>query len=59
MNFSRRGSWESPKEFMSMNVHMERLFWRFGIFPWRNEHGDVRVEIPLTTDAEALQQLTP
>jgi hypothetical protein len=53
-NYDRAGKWSSLQEFMFLTVHVERQLWRFGIFPWRNDDGMVRVEIPLGTDAEAL-----
>lgn len=55
--FERRGQWRSLNEFMALSVHMERLLWQFGVFPWRTETGEVRVEIPLATDLPALERL--
>jgi len=52
--FERRGQWESIREFLAMNRHIERILWQFGVFPWRNEQGQVRVEIPLHSDAAQL-----
>jgi len=52
--FERRGQWESVQEFLALNRHIERVLWQFGVFPWRNEQGQVRVEIPLGTDAAQL-----
>lgn len=49
--FERQGKWESIQEFLSLNSHIERVLWQFGVFPWRNDQGQVRVEIPLYTDA--------
>jgi hypothetical protein len=52
--FERRGKWESIQEFLPLTGHIERVLWQFGIFPWRNDQGQVRVEIPLYTDAVQL-----
>jgi len=52
--FERQGKWESGQEFLALNRHMERVLWQFGLFPWRNDQGQVRVEIPLGTDAAQL-----
>lgn len=52
--FERRGQWESIREFLALNRHIERVLWQFGVFPWRNEQGQVRVEIPLHSDAAQL-----
>jgi hypothetical protein len=52
--FERRGKWESIQEFLPLNGHIERVLWQFGIFPWRNDQGQVRVEIPFYTDAVQL-----
>ncbi len=47
------GKWQSFEEFLTLNVHVERLMWQLGMIPWLNDHG-IRVEVPLGTDAEAL-----
>lgn len=47
------GKWQSFDEFLTLNVHVERLMWQLGMIPWANENG-MRVEVPLGTDAEAL-----
>lgn len=52
--FERRGQWKSIHEFLSLNRHIERVLWQFGVFPWRNDQEEVRVEIPLGTDAAQL-----
>lgn len=52
--FERQGKWESGQEFLALNRHMERVLWQFGLFPWRNDQGQVRVEIPLGTGAAQL-----
>ncbi len=54
--FERSGDWKSVQEFLSLNRHIERILWQFGVFPWRNELGQVRVEIPLYTDAAKLSE---
>lgn len=52
--FKRLGEWESIQEFLMLNRHIERVLWQFGVFAWRNDQGQVRVEIPLSTDAAQL-----
>ena len=47
------GKWQSFDEFLTLNVHVERLMWQLGMIPWSNDHG-MHVEVPLGTDAEAL-----
>jgi Protein of unknown function (DUF4238) len=47
------GKWQSFDEFLTLNVHVERLMWQLGMIPWSNDDG-MRVEVPLGTDAEAL-----
>lgn len=47
------GKWQSFDEFLTLNVHVERLMWQLGMIPWAIENG-IRVEVPLGTDAEAL-----
>ncbi|KAF1719252.1 hypothetical protein CSC75_16265 [Pseudoxanthomonas wuyuanensis] len=44
--FSASGNWSSIKELTSLSSHMERHLWRFFIFPWINDEGRVRVEVP-------------
>lgn len=53
--YERLGKWESFDEFLAFNRHVERLLWPLGLFPWRNEEGTARVEVPLIIDALALQ----
>lgn len=55
--FNRRGRWRSLDEFTALSVHMERLLWQFGVFPWRTDAGGVRVEIPLAIDLPVLATL--
>lgn len=52
--FELRDRWGSIQEFLAMNRHIERVLWQFGVFPWRNEQGQVRVEIPVHSDAAQL-----
>lgn len=52
--YNRRGQWESLTDFLSLAIHLERLLWQFGIFPWRTDDNQVRVEIPLETDIARL-----
>lgn len=49
----RLGRWQSFDEFAALNVHVERLMWQFGMFPWKTDEG-IWVEIPVGSDAEAL-----
>lgn len=49
------GEWESTKELLAVSIHVERLLWAFGVFPWRTAEGAIRVDIPLHTDIAALQ----
>ena len=49
----RSGRWESFDEFLSFNIHVERLLLSVGMFAWEAPEG-LRVEVPLGTDAEAL-----
>ncbi len=49
----RLGRWQSADEFLAFNIHVERLMWQLGMFPWSSGEG-MRVEIPLASDAEAL-----
>lgn len=51
---SRVGRWSSVDEFLTLNRHVERLLWQFGLFPWKTENGEIRVEVPLATDADQL-----
>ena len=53
-----RGRWTSPRELLMVSIHVERLLWAFGIFPWRTAAGEIRVEIPLDTDIAALKAIT-
>ena len=47
------GRWASFQDFLFFTLHVERLFWQFGMFPWEGP-GGIRVEIPLNSDAAAL-----
>lgn len=55
--FNRRGRWCSLDEFTALSVHVERLLWQFGVFPWRTEDGGIRIEIPIANDLPALTEL--
>ena len=48
--YNQRGRWESLTDFLSLGIHLERLLWQFGIFPWRTDDNKIRVEIPLESD---------
>lgn len=52
--WDRCGEWESRDEFLSLASHVDRILWRFGMFPWRMPDGIFRVEVPLALDAERL-----
>ena len=47
------GRWESFDEFLSFDVHVERLLWQFGMFPWEKPEG-IWVEVPVGTDSASL-----
>jgi hypothetical protein len=49
----RLGHWDSFDEFLALNVHVERLMWQLGMFPWHGPDG-LRIEIPLGTDIAEL-----
>ena len=51
--YKRLGRWRSFDEFLSFNVHVERLLWQLGMLPWEGPEG-IRVEVPLGTDATTL-----
>lgn len=52
--WNRRGHWTSLDEFLSLNQHVERLLWQFGLFPWKTDNGLIHVDVPLVTDAVQL-----
>jgi hypothetical protein len=52
--WGRTGKWASFREFLALNRHVERLLWQFGLFPWKTEDGQIRVEVPIATDAHNL-----
>ena len=37
--YRRLGRWTSFDEFLAFNIHVERLFWQFGMFPWEASEG--------------------
>lgn len=52
--FHRRlGSWESFDEFLSFNLHAERVLWSAGLFPWESPEG-LRVEVAPDPDVGVL-----
>ena len=51
--YKRLGRWDSFGEFLSFNLHVERLLWQLGMLPWEGPEG-IRVEVPLGTDTAAL-----
>lgn len=52
--WDRRGRWSSFNEFLMLNRHVERLFWQYGLFPWKTDDGRIHVTIPLASDARHL-----
>jgi hypothetical protein len=52
--WKRRGHWTSLDEFLSLNQHVERLLWQFGLFPSKAADGQIRVDVPLASDAAQL-----
>lgn len=48
--FASRGRWRSIGELSSLGVHMERQLWRYFVFPWIMEDGQIRVEVPYIGD---------
>ena len=42
-----------------LNRHVERLFWLYGMFPWKTDDGRIHVTIPLASDAGRLVGFTP
>jgi hypothetical protein len=52
--WNRRGHWTSLDEFLSLNQHVERLLWQFGVFPGKTDNGRIHVDVPLFTDAAQL-----
>jgi hypothetical protein len=34
--YERRGRWNSVRELLSINIHVERLLWQFRVFTWGN-----------------------
>lgn len=41
--FERRGRWQSIEEFYMLDSHVERLLWRYEIFPWRTDDGTLQI----------------
>lgn len=59
LSWDRRGRWRSPAELMAFTRHVERLFWPFGMFPWKTPEGLIRIEVPIASDAARLMGLGP
>jgi len=57
--WDRRGNWCSFQEFLTLNRHVERLFWCFGMFPWKTDDGRIHITVPLASDADKLAGSTP
>lgn len=41
----RMGEWKSLDEFVAFNIHVERLLYAIGMFPWETSEG-LRIEVP-------------
>jgi hypothetical protein len=54
-----RGKWASFNEFLMLNRHVERLFWLFGLIPWRTDDGQIHITVPIATDEHRLSGLQP
>jgi hypothetical protein len=54
----RIGSWESFDEFLAFNRHVERLAWQFGLVPFETTEGELRVQVPLSSDIAKLIEAT-
>jgi hypothetical protein len=50
--WSQGTQWKSINEFLSLNRHVERLFWQHGLFPWKTDDGLIRVEVRLVNESE-------
>jgi hypothetical protein len=57
--WDRRGKWASFNEFLMLNRHVERLFWLFGLIPWRTDAGQIHITVPIATDEHRLSGLHP
>lgn len=49
-----RGYWESDDDFLSLNIHVNRVLWQLGLFPWKTPDGQYRVEVPIASDVKEL-----
>ena len=47
--WDRRGKWSSFNEFLMLNRHVERLFWLYGLFPWKTDGGRIHITVPLAS----------
>lgn len=57
--WDRRRQWASFDEFLTLNRHVERLLWQYGLFPWRTDEGLIQIAVPLATDVSKLVGLRP
>lgn len=57
--WDRRGQWASFQELLTLNRHVERLFWCFGMFPWKTDDGRIYITVPLASDADKLTGSVP
>jgi hypothetical protein len=52
--WDRRRKWTSFDEFLTLNRHVERLLWSFGLFSWRADDGQIQIRMPLASDMAKL-----
>jgi hypothetical protein len=52
--WARKGNWSSFDEFLTLNRHVERVFWQHGLFPWKADDNRIRVEVRLVTESDKL-----
>ena len=50
--WSRSGNWTSFDEFLNLNRHVERLFWQFGLIPWKMDDNRIWVEVLMPIEAQ-------
>lgn len=51
--WSRSGKWTSFDEFLHLNRHVERLFWQFGLIPWKMEDDRIWVEVLMPVEGHS------
>jgi hypothetical protein len=52
--WDRRRKWASFDEFLTLNRHVERVLWSFGLFSWRADDGQIQIRVPLAPDMAKL-----